>query len=159
MPRVSNAERPSRRLLRLAALAGAVLGLVTWPMACRYTSFGLDLERAEGAQVRQTFWRLRWPGDGSVALVWIAEHRDLAAGAVEPWDLGGAFLEPAPRLAASGFWQDHGFWWVDADAASGAVPGIVGGADRAVLVGVPHGLVALLLALGAAWLRRGRVRA
>jgi len=157
---MSAAEPPTeprgRRAVRRASILAACLGLAAWPFAFRYTSVGLDFERGDGDVVRQTFVRLLWPGDGSVALAWIAEHRDVGSGAVEPWDLGGALLEPAPRFAADGFWQQCGFHWLDADAQRAPVPALVAGADRAVLVGAPHGLFVAAAAALAAWLHRRR---
>lgn len=143
-----------RRVAR-GVLVIALAALGWWPLACRYTSFGLDLECERDGRIDCTCCRLRWPGDGSVALAWIVEHRASDSGPLEPFDLGGAFLQPAPELHAAGFWQRHGFWWVDVAPGAGAAPPIVAGADRALLVGVPHwAVVALLLVAGASLQRR-----
>lgn len=144
-----------RQLVRSAVSAAAAALLLWWPFAYRYTSFGLDCECAQGGGVEQTFWRLRWPGDGSVALAFLVEHRAADSGSLEPFDLGGSFLQAAAELRAEGFWQRHGFWWVRVNAATGPAPPIVAGADCALLVGVPHWLLVAVAALVAArlWLR------
>ncbi len=126
--------------VRWLAIGGAIVAVLSWPFAYRYTSLGLDLERQQDGRIGCTFYRLRWPGDGSVALAWIVEHRELASGALEPFDLGARFLQPVPGLAANGFWQQHGFWWVCVDERAPAPP-IVAGADRALRIGIPHWLV------------------
>jgi hypothetical protein len=145
-----NADRRAARWVLGVALAA----LVWWPLGCRYTSFGLDLECERDGRVDCTFYRLRWPGDGSVALAWIAEHRAVASGPLEPFDLGASFLQPAPDLRPDGFWQRHGFWWVAVEPGAGPAPPIVAGADRALLVGVPHWAVVVVLLVAAASLQR-----
>lgn len=137
------------RLLRILT----VLALATLPAAWRYSSFGLDFERASGADTEGTYWRLRWPGDGSVALCWLREQRSGAPGPAI--DLGGRFLQRAVDPRPANGWQRLGFWWIDADAAIAPVPHIVAGAERAFLIGAPHWLLALALA-SATWLQHRR---
>lgn len=114
-----------------ARLAVFLLLLLTWPLTFRYTSVGVDTERAEADTVRQRFWRVRWPGDGSVMVGWIDEHRRPEEHALEAVDLGGVFLRPPKPLPPQSLWNRLGFWWVTA----------MRGADAVFLVGVPHWLL------------------
>jgi len=140
---MAQAEDRQRPVWRWLATALACAALASWPLAYHYTSFGLDLERLQDGRVCGTFYRWRWPGDGSLTLARLVEHREPGEHRLEPCDLGGSFWQPAPDLAAEGFWQRHGFWWVVVGPTSAAVPPIVAGADRALLVGVPHWLLVL----------------
>lgn len=153
-PASSARRRRGRRAIAIAALASAAAALLWWPFAYRYTSLGLDLEARDGDAVRCTFWRLRWPGDGSLLLAWLVEHRPTASGPVEPFDLGCALLQPPRELAPQGFWQRQGFWCVDVQAGEAAPP-IVAGAERAFAVGVPHWLL-VVAAVAIAGLSCGR---
>jgi hypothetical protein len=141
-----------RVLLHAAWLALAA----SWPWTDRYTSFGLDHEQVVAGRCHSSHWRLRWPGDGSIALAWIAESRPARQEDADGWDPGGRFLQPPKALSPSGPWQRNGFWWVSADAALAPVPAIFAGADRAVLVGVPHALL-LAIALLAAGMQELRL--
>ena len=145
------APRRTRWLQRFSTCVAITL-LASWPFAHRYTSFGLDLETRDAGRVRCTYWRVRWPRDGSLVFAHIVEHREVGSGPVEPFDLGGRFLQRAVPVPTDGVWQEQGFWWIDVDAANGPVPPIVAGADRAWLVGVPHWLVALAAVVMAAWM-------
>lgn len=133
-----------RRCARVAAWSATAAALLAWPFAYRFSSFGIDRERADGARVRCDFWRVRWPGDGSVALCLETTWRD--GGDITAWDLGGRFLWPPRDLAPCDRMQRAGFWWVDHTGPAGAAPPIVAGAERAFLVAVPHWLVALATA-------------
>jgi hypothetical protein len=138
------------------------LALAVWtPWTERYTSVGFERERLDAGVVHGDYWRVRWPGDGSIAAAWVAASRPARADDRAGFDLGAAFLEPPRALAPAGFWQRQGFWWVVADARKAPVPPIVAGADRAVLLAAPHVLVTGVLAAAAMlweWRRRRGTR-
>ena len=78
--------------MRATSIALAVAAVGLWPFATCYTSFGLDTERAVDGQVRCDWWRVRWPGDGSVGLCHETALRERGGGPIERWDLGGVFF-------------------------------------------------------------------
>ena len=141
-------------------VASAAL-LALWPLSHRYTSLGLDLEQPENpTRVRCTFYRLRWPGDGSVCLARLVEHRAADAKALERFDLGGRFFKPPKETRPQTAWNRGGFWWItDPTTPAAAAPAMAPGASEAFLIGVPHGLlVALSLPMAIVATRR-RIRA
>jgi hypothetical protein len=126
-------------------LVSAVL-LALWSRNHRYTSLGLDLEQPDGpTRVRCTFYRLRWPGDGSVCVGRLVEHRAADAKALERFDLGGRFFKAAKETRPQTAWNRFGFWWItDPKTPVAAAPGMAPGASEAFLVGVPHWLLCVL---------------
>ncbi len=136
-----------------------LLLLATWPLAHRYTSLGVDVDTARGSTIDTRNYRLRWPGDGSVLVGWIDEHRPAAPGEAGGTDLGGDFLRPARPMTPQSTWNRIGFWWVDVEAARGDAPSDAAPrADQVKLLGLPHwGLVLLALA-GVLLTRRGGAR-
>jgi hypothetical protein len=129
-------------IIAILWLAAAAL-LALWPLSHRYTSLGLDLEKPDGAaRVRCTFYRLRWPGDGSICVGRLVEHRAADAKPLERVDLGGRFFKPAKETRPQTAWNRRGFWFITqphspaADAAAMAP-----GASEVFLVGVPHWLL------------------
>ena len=74
------AARWARRLPVLVLL----LLLLVWPLTHRYTSIGVDTETQQGELVEGRHYRLRWPGDGSVMVGWIDEHRSAGEGRPSP---------------------------------------------------------------------------
>jgi hypothetical protein len=97
--------------------------------------------------VDSTFYRLRWPGDGSVLVGWIEEHRSAEAGPAKGVDLGALVLQPARPMAPRSTWNRLGFWSENVVAARGDRPSEAAPrADRVLLVGVPHWLLVLLAA-------------
>jgi hypothetical protein len=143
---------PVRRLSWLVL----VLLLLVWPLTFRYTSVGVDVEASHGAQVDQKFYRLRWPGNGSLLVGRIDEHRAASTGKVQGVDLGGDFLRPPRRIEPRSTWNRLGFWWIHADVEGGDRPtDAAPHADRVWLLGVPHWL---LVVLAAAAVLRGRRR-
>ena len=104
----------SRRLL-LAGLALITCGLVVMWLGSysTYTSVGIDFEQAQGARVLCTFYRLRWPGDGSFRVGIFIATRPTAERPVEPFDLGGRFFQPARKSVPQSLWNRLGFWWID----------------------------------------------
>lgn len=98
---MSRLRASMRRLGRLAAVSAALATLAFWPFAWRYTSFGFDLERADAEGVRCDWWRVRWPGDGTVGVLHEVTMRPRSDGPIESFDVGGAlFVEPPPPGAA-----------------------------------------------------------
>ncbi len=113
-----------------------------------------------GQSVESRFYRLRWPGDGSLMIGWIDEHRPAAEGRPQGFDLGGLFLLPPRTPTPHSRWNRLGFWLEDVVAAHKDPPSEAAPrADRVMLVGVPHWLLVLLASAVVAWqLARGRAR-
>jgi hypothetical protein len=132
--------------------------LLTWPLAWRYTSVGIDLETPHGDTVDCTFYRVRWPGDGSIMIGRIDRSRAVGKKALEPFDLGGVFLRPGRSFPSDNVWQRLGFRWVDHDhTRDGGWSPFTPGDMRAKLIGFPHGLVILAWAGFVVWhVRRAR---
>jgi hypothetical protein len=120
-----------------------ILLLLTWPLTFRYTSVGVDTEHADGATVRERYWRIRWPGDGSVMLGWVDDHRMPDKHPPETFDLGGTFLQPAKPLPVGSVWNRLGFWWVTE----------MKGTDGVFLTGIPHWGLVVLSGLTLVWHR------
>lgn len=147
-------RREGRRTVRRGWWAVLVLALllVVWPLTYRYTSVGIDLESGHEQTVAQTFYRVRWPGNGSMLVGVIEEHRDTSSGRVQRFDLGAEILRHARPPEPRSVWNRLGFWWVHTDAAAGdPASDVAPHADRVWFVGVPHWL--LVLAAAAAALR------
>jgi hypothetical protein len=122
-----------------------------WPLTFRYTSVGLDVEASHGATVVQQFYRIRWPGNGSVLVGRIDEHRAASSGKVARLDLGADLLRPGRPIAPRSTWNRLGFWWIHADVTHGDAPtDAAPHADRVWLLGVPHWLLVLLAAAAVA---------
>jgi hypothetical protein len=116
--------------------------LVAWPLTYRYSSVGLDVETPRAETVESRFYRVRWPGDGSVWVGWIDESRPAARGASGGVDLGALVLQEPRPMAPRSTWNELGFWWQDVVAARGDQPSAAAPqADRVMLVGVPHWLL------------------
>ncbi len=130
--------------------------LITWPLAWKYTSVGLDVETANGPITECTYYRVRWPGDGSIMFGRIDEPRRADRKPYEHYDLGGLFFAPAQTLHPQSIWQRLGFRWVDYDRTRDAGPCDVSPhAARARLIGFPHVLLIIATA-GWAIFVRGR---
>ncbi len=132
-------------------LAGVscVLGMMWLTSYSFYTSLGIDMDEVEGAQVRYTYLRVRWPGDGSFRLGRGCVYRPLASAPVEPFDLGGAFFKSPRRAEPQSVWNRVGFWWVDETAGKGSTQ-----PPWAYWIGIPSWLPPLLTGLVAAWVYR-----
>lgn len=78
-----------------------------------YTSMGVDLEADEGDNVRCTYYRIRWPGDGSLWLGGGEHYRPLRLRPLCPFDpASSAFRKPEHFPEALTFWNRLGFWWI-----------------------------------------------
>jgi hypothetical protein len=123
---------------RHVALGLFVVLLLAWPLTFRYTSFGIDSEQMIGQSVFGRYYRVRWPGNGSLMIGYVDEHHHFRGKAADAFDLGGTFLQPAkpPRPRSVANWL--GFWWIDVDHEFGQDDPALSGATKALLVGVPH---------------------
>ena len=127
-------------------LASATL-LVGSPLSCRYTSLGLDLEsQPSPTTIRCTFYRHRWPRDGSVCRARLVTHRPAdPAKPLAPLDLGGDFFRPAKPTHPATSWNRRGFWLLNRpDTPEASAPAMAPGASEVFLVGLPHWVATLL---------------
>ncbi|CAN5437520.1 hypothetical protein BH10PLA1_BH10PLA1_04120 [soil metagenome] len=136
-----------------------ILLLLTWPIAWMYSSLGIDLETPVGTQVVCVFYRVRWPGDGSIMIGRIDEPLRAPKHPLERFDLGGVFFRPAMELHPASLWERLGFRWVNYDRDRDAGPCDVSPhAARVKLIGFPHGLIVLGWAALLAGQRRRSLR-
>jgi hypothetical protein len=137
-----------------------IVALGLWPLSHHYTSLGVDLESLEaGGRVRCTFYRLRWPGDGSVCVGRLVEHRAADAKVLERFDLGGRFFKPAKETRPASAWNRWGFWWITSPRTpSASAAGMAPGATEVLMAGVPHWLLVALLTVFAFVVSRKRAR-
>ncbi len=77
-----------------------------------YTSLGVDMDRADGPYVTSTYYRIRWPGNGSFWIGGGAFRRSYSKKPLEPFDLGGSFLQAPRRPPPQSVWNRLGFWQV-----------------------------------------------
>lgn len=147
-----------RQGLRYSTSVLLVVLLLTWPLAWKYTSFGIDLETPNGPITECTFYRIRWPGDGSIMFGRIDEPYRADRKPLERFDLGGLFLHAAMELHPKTVWNRLGFRWVNYDKSrDGGLCDESPHAAKAWLVGFPHGLLILGYAGWIIW-RIRRVR-
>jgi hypothetical protein len=141
--------------LRRAAWLAAGGLLLMWVLGCwRYTSVGFELDTLTEGVVREDYYRVRWPGDGSVLLGsgWV--HLPADAKPLERFDLGAAFFHaPRRRMPESG-WNRWGFWRIDVARDAPGVPVLARQGES--WWGVPGWLPALAMAALALGLRRTR---
>jgi hypothetical protein len=116
--------------------------LVLWPLTFRYSSVGVDLTSRQGPDPQTTFYRLRWPGNGSAFVGLI--RQDPGKGQTKGIDLGGDVLKPAHHVPVQSTWNRLGFFRVDFDRLrDDPAPVIASDANRVWLVGFPHWLLVL----------------
>ncbi|MDB5326668.1 MAG: hypothetical protein JWM57_2237 [Phycisphaerales bacterium] len=140
--------RAMKRWIPLSVLA---LLLLTWPLTYWYTSLGIDSDVAQGNDVVSTYYRVRWPGQGIMMVGYVIERVPAHGKPIEPFDLGGTFLQPTRAAPPVTFANRLGFWWVNVDRThDDANSPMAPRAERAVLVGFPHWL--LVVVAGAWWL-------
>lgn len=141
--------------MRRVPLVVLVVLLAAWPLTYRYTSVGLDVDTDRGETVDSRFYRLRWPGDGSVLVGWIDEHRSADTAPAKSVDLGALVLRPPRPMAPRSAWNERGFWYQDVTASDGDLPSEAAPrADRVLLLGAPHWLFVALAALAVVARRR-----
>jgi hypothetical protein len=146
--------------MALAALSGALsLGfLALWLAGFRcFTQFGVDMEHEERDQFVIAYYRLRWPGDGSLWIGGTSYARPRANRPLERFDLGGVFFlrprRPQPRTVWNrlGFWRDR-YRMPDSERDPRAwLQQVWGHWD-----GIPGWLPVLLFGLPALWIFRQR---
>jgi hypothetical protein len=97
----------------IAVVAAAMLAM--WIAShWTYTSLGIDRDVLEpGGTVLSRYWRVRWPGDGSL---WIGggwwREPSSPSRQIDSFDLGGVFFKPSRRPEAQSAWNRIGFWQV-----------------------------------------------
>jgi len=99
-------------LFSLALLGTTLMWLTSYT---HYTSIGIDADTRENALIAHHYYRVRWPGNGSI---WfgggISQRASDPARPYEPFDLAASFLhanpeKPTPRstLNRLGFWKQN----------------------------------------------------
>ena len=149
---MTNSGHPIRTVKRVVIVSFVLIWaglLAMWPVSHRYTSLGIDLESpAADGRVRCTFYRLRWPGDGSVCLARLVESRAATAKPLERFDLGGRFFKPAKAVCPANGWNRAGFWYVTRPGTpQAAADGMAPGASEVFLMGAPHWLAVVISAV------------
>jgi hypothetical protein len=127
-----------------------VVLLLLWPLTFRYSSVGVDVTSRQGTTSQTTFYRLRWPGNGSafLGLIRQVQGHEQAAGI----DLGGDVLKRAHHVPVQSTWNRLGFYWVDFDKVrDDPPPPIASDANRVRAVGFPHWLLVLMALCLAVW--------
>lgn len=91
-----------------------------------YTSIGIDVDTQKNEQITHHYYRVRWPGNGSVWLGGgISQRASNPNKPYEPFDLAATFLaanpeKPQPKswLNRMGFWYQKTSqqWWVGTPA-------------------------------------------
>jgi len=147
----------SRRALVYAGwLALAGVTAVLWLVGCfRYTSVGLDHNVSTGTDGLLAYYRLRWPGDGSVWIGRSSHHVPRSQLSRYPFEPGGRLLAAPVVPRPSSPWNRAGFWLVT--EVENDPLGVLNWPDpvQSQWIGVPGWLPALLL-LGLAWRARRR---
>ena len=86
-------------------LAGAGFLLLTPPSYYRYSAVGIDTDRLDGTTITHSYYRLRWPGDGTVRCGIGEKLYSLDEEDLDPVDLAGRlFQKPTTELHRSAKW-------------------------------------------------------
>ena len=96
-------------LLASALLFATLMCLTSYT---HYTSIGIDVDTMKNQQITHRYYRVRWPGNGSIWLGGGLSHRASNPDSpYEPFDLAATFLasnpikpQPNSRLNQIGFW-------------------------------------------------------
>jgi hypothetical protein len=133
--------------------------LVMWPFSYRfYTSFGIDTDQVDGGSVVRTFYRLRWPGDGSF---WMGAEafRPPASEPLDAFDLGGAFFRAPRKPEPRSSWNRRGFWFIREQRKDTTLQAQSGTHVWSFWMGVPSWLPPLLTGLLPVlpWIRKRRL--
>lgn len=104
------------KLFNLCLATGLLLLTLLWLSSyTHYTSIGVDSERVKGETVDYHYYRLWWPGNGSLLV-----GRGITMQPFNPekqydnFDLGAAFFRPQSRkLEARTAWNKTGFWYIN----------------------------------------------
>lgn len=130
----------------------AAVLLLLWAIGCwRYTSVGYEFDTLTEGVMREDYYRVRWPGDGSV---WVGSgwvHLPTESKALEPFDLGAVFFrEPRVREPQTR-WNQWGFWRIS-NQSPAELPILKRQGES--WWGVPGWLPGLMMALAWTFLRR-----
>jgi hypothetical protein len=128
--------RSRRLLVALAALAVVTVPISHW----RYTSIGFDLRSHVGPDRVNREYRLRWPGDGTVGVLY-QRVREPIFEPLDAFDVALRVLQPPERRAPRSAWNRAGFWRVRTDRLRGAA------SVSTRWIGVPSWVPAALLVL------------
>jgi hypothetical protein len=113
----------------------------------RYTTFGPDKNEMRGEQAYTTYYRVRWPGDGSMWLGYAGQPHEINKDSHKEWDLGGTFFAPPTLIEPKTDWQRAGFWNVPNVENDPFEPLRYPGADESKWIGMPGWLPVLIFGL------------
>ena len=118
----------------LVALAGYSLMWLT--SYSHYTSIGINLDQYKQKKISHSYYRLRWPGNGSIWLGGGYSYRTLNS--LKPFeriDLAATFLYSDPELPeVKSYYNKIGFWLISTNKSS-----------RQFWIGIPSWLPVLFL--------------
>ncbi len=103
-------RKPLNILLSLTLIATTLMWFTSYT---HYTSFGIDADTRQDGLITHHYYRVRWPGNGSI---WfgggISQRASDPTRPYEPFDLAASFLHPNPQkpeprtmLNRIGFWK------------------------------------------------------
>jgi hypothetical protein len=141
------------RYLRRGLAAAALISLLMWLLGQHYyTSIGLDLEAPHGERVRQTYYRVRWPGNGDLWLGGGERERPASRRLVEPFDPACTWLASPKHLPQPRSTWNHLGWWLVEDPRTDPSDGPTGAPlVWGWWVGVPGWLPVVLFGLWPGW--------
>ncbi len=104
-----------------------------------YTSIGIDTDTQKNNQITHRYYRLRWPGNGSIWLGGgISQRVSDPARPYDPFDWAATFLYSTPeKLPTYSMLNRLGFWYKRSDSLS----------NQQFWVGVPSIIPVFLLVL------------
>ncbi len=144
-------------LLFIAALGFTSVACLSYRF---YISCGIDLEKAQEKYTLFTYYRFRWPDNGSLWIGAVTHYQAATDGPVEPFDLGGTWAyhtyQPPPRS----FWNRIGFWWITQPMRDLETENRFPGPLWNFWIGMPSWLPGLMLGIGPVhwWIRQRRFR-
>lgn len=99
-------------------MLGLVFGVLTifWLSSyTHYNTFGIDSELHKNKQVENHYYRLWWPGNGSLLIgKSVILHPYDANKTYRQFDLGAAFFRsPSDKIKAQSFYNKIGFWFIN----------------------------------------------
>lgn len=139
--------RGGRRLIGISWVLLLLACVSSWLAGCWwYSSFGIDRDYIINQRIHTYYYRIRWPGDGSLWLGWGRFQTKLDTHPVLPFDLGGRFFQEPRRPIPQDNWNRWGFWWVDTSEKY----------QEQHWLGIPGWLPLLIVSLPATWWFRRR---
>lgn len=144
------------KMLQWAAGFCTLVLLLLWVIGCwRYTSVGYEFDILTEDVMREDYYRVRWPGDGSILVGsgWV--HLPIGAKELEPFDLGAAFFREPRIREPQNHWNQWGFWRISNQSPT-ELPILTRQGES--WWGVPGWLPGLVMALATGWLgsQKGR---